>query len=87
MFIREGIAPMAHQIKGCDAIVDDAVEGVAVRRESHVATRVDGTRETGEAVAEAHCCLCTFCVCGCGLLEGVVVVVAGRQSPEDTILF
>lgn len=55
---------MAHQIKGCDTIVDDAVEGVAVGGEGHIATRVDGARETGEAVVEAHF------GCVCVLLEG-----------------
>jgi len=54
VLIGEGEAGVGYQVEGRHAIPDQAVEGVAIGGEDHVAPRVDRAREAGETVPEAH---------------------------------
>lgn len=54
VLVGEGEAGVCYQVEGRHAIRDQAVEGVAVVGEDHIAPRVHRTRETRKPIPEAH---------------------------------
>lgn len=54
MLVGESEAGVCYQVEGRHAIPDQAVEGVAVGGEDHIAPRVHRSRETRKPIPEAH---------------------------------